>query len=85
MKILALRDNIHLQKVKLKEPGRIVSIFLEKNENSLKHNFHCIGCGFIRFQYAGDVGFIFDGAAIPKEKAAIDIMCKMCRIIYRVM
>ena len=84
MKILALKDNIHLDKVKIREPGRIVSIFIEKNENSLKHNFHCIGCGFLRFQYCGDIGFVFDGAAIPKEKASIDIMCKMCRIIYRV-
>ena len=85
MKIFALRDNIGLEKVKIKEPGRIVSIFVNKNENSLKHNFHCIGCGFLRFQYCGDVGFVFDGAAIPKEKATVDILCKMCRIIYRVM
>lgn len=85
MKVFALKDNIHLGKVEIKEPGRIVSVFLEKNENLLKHNFHCIGCGYIRFQYSGDVFEIFDGAAISKEKATVDILCKMCRVIYRTM
>jgi len=84
MKIFALEDDIYLDRVKIKEPGRIVTVFLHKDENSIKHNFHCIGCGFLRFQYCGDIVSLFDGAAVEKEKSTVDILCKMCRIIYRI-
>ena len=84
MKIIALRSDVHLDKVIVKEDRRVISIFLEKNENRKKSNFHCIGCGYIRFQYAGDVGFVFDGAAISKERAEVDILCKLCGLMYRV-
>ena len=85
MKVIALRNNLILEKVKLKENRRIISVFLKKNENRMKSNFHCIGCGYIRFQYSGDVVSMFDGPAISEDRAEVDVLCKLCGLMYRVM
>jgi len=85
MKIITLKDGALFDKVHIKEDRRVISVFLKKNENRKKSNFHCIGCGYIRFQYGGDIDSIFDGAAISEDKAEIDVLCKLCGLLYRVM
>ena len=84
MKIFVLRPDIIITPVRGVGEGRIISVFLDKSDLQ-SHNFRCTECGRIAFQYSGDVNFIFDGAAIPEEKAIINIMCHRCRVIYRVM
>lgn len=83
MKIYALATDVQLQPERVKYEERIISVFLERNENLVKTNFRCINCGKMIFKYSGDVITVFDGAAIPVEKAEIDVMCGRCKIIYR--
>ena len=61
---------------------RIISVFLRANGRI--QNFRCLTCGRITFQYSGEVESIYDGAKIPEEKAVIDVLCRRCKIIYRV-
>lgn len=63
--------------------NRIVTVFLKPGGQG-KHNFRCIECGKIVFQYTGEASHVFDGAVIPSEKTTIDAMCHRCKIIYRV-
>ena len=84
MKIFVLSADIDLVPIRAENIDRIISVFLSKAIIG-KHNFRCSECGKIVFQYTREVGLIFDGAAIPEEKAEIDVMCHRCKIIYRVM
>ncbi len=82
MKIFVLSADISFTPLKSEGAGRIISVFLSKTIIG-KHNFRCVECGKILFQYTKEIGLIFDGAAIPEEKAEIDVMCHRCKVIYR--
>ena len=82
MKIYVLSADVDFPPSMIEGKGRTISVFLKRGEN-LIHNFRCIECGKIVFQYTGDVSYIFDGAVIPKEKATINVLCHRCKILYR--
>ena len=82
MKIFVLAANIDFVPIRAEGEGRIISVFLSGGKG--KHNWRCNECGKIIFQYTGEPDFIFDGAAIPEEKATIDALCHRCKVIYRV-
>lgn len=82
MKIFVLAADVSFTPIKSENVGRIISVFLSKTIIG-KHSFRCVECGKILFQYTREIGHIFDGAAIPEEKAEIDVMCHRCKVIYR--
>lgn len=81
MKVFVLSADVDFTPIKAEGKGRVISVFLSRGKE--KHNFRCSSCGKIVFQYTGELDFIFDGAAIPEEKAEIDVMCHRCKVIYR--
>ena len=82
MKIYVLSPDVHFSPHKTQNEGRVVSVFLRSNGGI--QNFRCPTCGKIAFQYSGEVDSIYDGAKIPEEKAAIDVLCHRCKVRYRV-
>lgn len=64
---------------------RVVSVLLEDNEpGGLVKQFRCTECGFVLFEYTGRQYLIFEGK-IFTENATIDVMCKSCKSIYRLL
>lgn len=70
-------------RVKYDKGERVVSVLLEDGQGITKQ-FRCTECGFVLFEYKGRQNLIFEGK-IFTENATIDVMCKSCKSIYRLL
>ena len=66
---------------------RTVGVFLRHSKKESEPRlFRCINCSRILFRYAADdLRFIMDDCPIVETETAIDVLCKECRINYKVM
>lgn len=72
-------------KVRYDKGERVVTVLLEDDpRNGVRKKFRCNQCGFVLFEYTGRQHLIFEGR-IFTENATIDVMCKSCKTIYRLL
>lgn len=85
-KVIALMGTpMKTSRLKYRHGERTVSVLLEDNlSNGVKKKFRCTECGFILFEYTGRQHLIFEGK-IFTENATIDVLCKSCKTIYRLL
>jgi len=71
-----------------KEPYYI-SVMLGKRASFVEKPFRCFNCGAILFKYYTDVHIVFDGlisdADAHKYGSPIDVMCRRCKIVVRIL
>lgn len=66
-----------------------ISVVLRNDTAYAEKTFRCLNCGAIVFKYFSDVHIIFDGIITDADARKIgrpcDIMCKRCKIVYRIL
>lgn len=86
MKIYTLPPDYRVEKfLKYDESLRFITIFLTQYDSGELRLFRCINCSRPVFQYKSDEGIIIDSSDSPKGQTSIEIKCRSCHIIYRVL
>jgi len=74
---------IPLVPIKEDAEGRYVTIFLSKLP-TYKRNWRCSNCGWLVFQYRGEIGLVIESGVIPEGKSLIEVRCHRCKLTHRV-
>ena len=65
--------------------NQTVTIFLTPYPTGETNNYRCSNCGKIVFQYNSEVSLVVASSETPKDSAPIDIMCRRCHLMHRVL
>jgi len=65
--------------------NKTITIFLTPFPTKGKMNWRCPNCGKIVFQYNSEVSLVVASSEMPKNSTPIDIMCRRCHLMHRVL
>ena len=80
-------SELHKDKI---EPTKMVSVWLQNEDDYREKNFRCVNCGLIVFTYYSDTRILIVGGTPSMENPTkvythpLEIMCKRCKQMYRV-
>ena len=61
-----------------------IIVFLSHVKHPFKRNFRCVNCGVILFEYVDEIRAIIDSYDLPKDSASTEIVCKRCKLRYKI-
>lgn len=84
MQIFISSPDAALDPVKFGGEDKSIIVFLSHVRHPFKRNFRCNNCGVILFEYVDRIEAIIDSFDLPKECASTEIVCKRCKLRYKV-
>ncbi len=82
----AMKEKLVTQEPVFRE-GRdqFIVVFLSRIVTDQLQNLRCTNCGSLICQFSSkQVDAFIYGSEIPEEQNSVDIMCKRCKLIYRI-